>query len=566
MTRCSALETCSHFRYSPVEREGAIRLFTFLESADNEIMICLDEYAFGTQAYTAVSYEWGKEEASKSITIVPPSRLNTLVGMSFMPVRKNCWVALQQLRRRDTGEHYWLDFVCINQDDDDEKSAEVQRMASIYRQANMTALCLGEHDQASQIVFELLRWHERRAISEATNTAMEPHESLGYTRSKFDPAIWSFHDRSYFTRLWIVQEILLAKTVFVLCGNDRIHWQLFEAVTRRKTTFNTSTIAQISDSFLDQIFIMRDEFAELQEHGSTLDQLLAGCATRGCSDPRDKVYALLGLVAQDPTAEIKSDYSMSQTALTLTVIRHYLSTMKDREWHSAIRLLVRALESDDRDEAVVTMTKHCNNKIRRATAIVLQRLEEDAWDQSIHAHQRFLGHIERQFDVREIPKQPSGPGYARAPVRRRRANKAGAPPQPSESSTESTRRVISSKRSRLLKDEDVLLARAQIGRLYRTMMICWRRQGSRDEDGFFNPSDSLFDRCSECSCDPQSESRSEIASKKDAMVYVDAEDVFTYILRQEGEYRIEPAIVHSLTNNTASFRRRSRRMPVCIHF
>ncbi|KAK5721631.1 hypothetical protein LTR15_006220 [Elasticomyces elasticus] len=535
MTRCSALETCSHFRYSPVEREGAIRLFTFLESADNEIVICLDEYAFGAQAYTAVSYEWGKEEASKSITIVPPFRSNPLVGMSVMP----------QLLRRDTGEHYWLDFVCINQDDDDEKSAEVQRMASIYRQANTTALCLGEHDQASQIVFELLRWHERRAICEATNTAMEPHESLSYTRSKFDPAIWSFHDRSYFTRLWIVQEILLAQNVFVHCGDDRVPWQLFEAVTRRKTTFNTATIAytQIADSFLDQIFIMRDHFADFQEQGSTLDQLLAGCATRGCSDPRDKVYALLGLVAQDPTSEIKSDYTLSQTDLTLTVVRHYLSTMKDREWHSAIRLLVRALESDDRDEAVVTMTKHCLNETRRATAIVLQRFEEDAWDQSIHAHQRFLGHIERQFNVREIPKQPSGPAYARAPVRRRRANKAEAPSQPSESSTESTRSVISSKRSQLLTDEDVLLARAQIGRLYRTMMICWRRQGSRDEDGFFNPSDSLIDRCSECSCDPQSEFRSEIASKKDAMVYVDAEDVFTYILRQEGEYRIEPAIV-----------------------
>ncbi|KAK4891941.1 hypothetical protein LTR27_009466 [Elasticomyces elasticus] len=550
MTRCSALETSSHFKYSPVEHQGAIRLFTFLESADDEIVISLDEYAFETQPYTAVSYEWGKEEALRVIIIVPPSRPSALMRTSVMPIRRNCWVALNQLRQRDTGQHYWLDFISIDQENDEEKSAEVQRMASIYEQAHTTALCLGEHDEASQLVFGLLRWHERRAMSEAKNTSVDQYESFTYTRSKYDPAIWAFHGRSYFSRLWIVQEILLSKNIHVYCGDDRVPWKLFEAVTRRKTAF-WSAATTCSDSFLDQIFMLRDRFTNSQGQGTTLDQLLAGCATRRCSDPRDKVFALLGLIARDHRGDIKPDYSMSQRALSLTAVRHCVSIVQDREWHSAIRLLVRALQSDENDPMLVMMAKNTVDRVRRVTSAVLQRLEETAWDKSIHAHLLFMGHIERNFGVREVPPEESS---ERAfTTRKLITTGAQALTRPSEASIWQTRSTISLTRSRMLSDDDVLLARAQIGRLYRALVICCRPQGSLDDDGTFIHSDSLIDR-------------SDRASKEDAMVYVDAEDVFTYILRQEGKYRIEPAIVHLLTNDFASFRRQSRRMLLCTHF
>jgi hypothetical protein len=83
--------------------------------------------------YVAISYTWGD--------LVPtfPIIVN---GQSFR-VRMNCFYALWQMRHHNQHSNFWLDSICINQHDLEEKNVQVAQMGKIYENAVMTASCLG---------------------------------------------------------------------------------------------------------------------------------------------------------------------------------------------------------------------------------------------------------------------------------------------------------------------------------------------------------------------------------------------------------------------------------------
>ena len=79
----------------------------------------------GTHLYEAVSYVWGP----------PPNTHHLLVNGACLSVRQNCYAALVRLRDPAIPRFLWVDAVCINQDDNDEKTDQVQLMTWIYSSA-----------------------------------------------------------------------------------------------------------------------------------------------------------------------------------------------------------------------------------------------------------------------------------------------------------------------------------------------------------------------------------------------------------------------------------------------
>ena len=78
--------------------------------------------------YTSLSYVWGERT-------VPPDTI--ICGQRAMPVTSSLYSALRELRRQEGSLYIWVDAICINQDDDEEKSAQVQLIGEIYSWAQV---------------------------------------------------------------------------------------------------------------------------------------------------------------------------------------------------------------------------------------------------------------------------------------------------------------------------------------------------------------------------------------------------------------------------------------------
>lgn len=139
------------YQYRPLEGPNALRLVG-IQSALNfdqplELTIfhaCLDD----SPLYAALSYEWNNER---------PWRLIDCNGSSSILVTSNCHNALRRLRRKKNVQILWVDAICINQADTQERNSQVSMMIDIYRSANRTFVWLGDGELGSDSVLKFTR-------------------------------------------------------------------------------------------------------------------------------------------------------------------------------------------------------------------------------------------------------------------------------------------------------------------------------------------------------------------------------------------------------------------------
>ena len=164
--------------------------------------------------YTALSYTWGKPTPTHSVA----------VNGASLEVRQNLFDFLQAYTTEPWGidaigrpVFYWIDQVCINQDDLLERSDQVRIMNRIYRRAKMVLTWLGYDPQFIEAVRRLRDEGDDDTLADDTREAI-------YTLS--------FH--TYFKRIWIIQEIALSTNppLFV-CGEIELDWDRARSVIGR---------------------------------------------------------------------------------------------------------------------------------------------------------------------------------------------------------------------------------------------------------------------------------------------------------------------------------------------
>ena len=128
-------------------------------------------------------------------------------------------MALRQLRDPDKEQFFWIDALCINQKDDDEKGSQIPEMYKIYTQAKNGCIWLGIHDDKSAIAMDFIK----------DCLDFERFEQLVHdTRSSEKwAALSALMRRPWFSRRWIVQEIALARQATLHCGHSEVEWQDF---------------------------------------------------------------------------------------------------------------------------------------------------------------------------------------------------------------------------------------------------------------------------------------------------------------------------------------------------
>ena len=293
------------FQHNPLQDAAAqIRLLQLLPAQQRDAQLEFEVKLYDIKeapAYHAISYHWGESAPLRTITVN---------GHSFH-VRENCYYALWQFRLHFPESKLWIDSVCIDQLDVAEKSGQVQIMGNIFRQATIVAASVGPHANGSEAVCQIKR-------------------PLGSNKQKaLETPMVAFAQRPYWSRLWIIQELYLAKYIWILCGEDAIkNWKethcrlFFHHLRRELAPFN---VLMEQKNHKQRVFEI--------EHAVKIFRDFE------CHEPRDHVYGLLALCdRQQHTIEV--DYSVPLPLLALEVAR--LSTNIDH-FFSRIALLLRIL-------------------------------------------------------------------------------------------------------------------------------------------------------------------------------------------------------------------------------
>jgi hypothetical protein len=216
-------------------------------------------------------------------------RLN---GQDF-PIRINLFDFFQVLQNREAyhSEWLWIDQICINQESIPERNQQVSIMDQIYRGAHETVVWLGPNPDA-QLLERLLAttWGEEGSVS--------PFEWEAFNKSCAVP---------YWSRHWIVQELLLSQTHTIWYGTCAMSWETYSHWAQGCQLDHASTTAQ---KYLPKPFFMLD-YIRAKTDDSDFERWV-GVVVHGalslCEDPRDKVYGIQSWC--HPSLRLEVDYAM----------------------------------------------------------------------------------------------------------------------------------------------------------------------------------------------------------------------------------------------------------------
>lgn len=368
------------FEYTPLNRQTrSIRLLRFEDESRTTPglrMSCLMETFELARCppFFALSYTWGSPDLCHEISINGKTlrvRENLYVAMSVLQKLPTTQVSHDPLREHELHHrHFWVDAICINQEDILERGHQVNLMEAIFTGAACVIAWLGIEADGSKVAINEIKSRFRSyAIG---GRGAYPNDWI---------LRWAFRclsSRSYWSRMWIVQEFILPKNLLLLCGEDGAWW---EDLVASKSAIMQMTLLQ---SRWLNLWEARERWQYYNSHHEdvgnavTEEQGAGGTSNEGrafgtkpalrganslyellfafnygqCSDPRDRIYALLSLVRhQRPhgSESLPPDYTISVDQLYYRVLSHlryspYLAGYES--WLRFRAVLSRALELD----------------------------------------------------------------------------------------------------------------------------------------------------------------------------------------------------------------------------
>lgn len=265
--------------------------------------------------YTAVSYTWGNDEATEII------HLN---GRKFH-VRPNLWSCLYYIGQdaQNLGIKLWVDAICIDQSSSDEKNSQVCHMDETYRSATHVSVWLGLPKLPDHVVVP---------------NHLQPVKTLEVGSFEWYADLNDLANRPYWSRVWVIQEFLLGQNSLLYCGNSKLLWADFQLLLSNAANISEHTYDagfgapghpanQATAEFRSLPLVMARHAYKHPKFQQPLHDLLISHHLAECSDPRDKIFGLLGLVTPDERALLERffpDYTMSEDHVRTIALAHVL--------------------------------------------------------------------------------------------------------------------------------------------------------------------------------------------------------------------------------------------------
>ena len=293
------------FKNCPLKNPGDIRVLCLLPGRfESPIEGILATYTlkgatkyYQNREYLALSYVWDQEEPTDSIKIHTTGH-----SAGVMHITPNLLAALRQLRISTSVKIVWIDAICIDQANTQEKSRQVSLMADIYRRAEHVCVWLGQgnHDSDNAIDF-ISGAGDLKATS--AQAQCEPDWR----------AFYSFISRPWFRHRWAIQAIALAREATLICGERTVGWHrlanALSIVQEVMTEFSYDKFryydydkwGHMSLQPAFRLAEIRNQIRMVSGDGDdigspwSLETLMWKFHDFETSDPRDAIYALLAL-------------------------------------------------------------------------------------------------------------------------------------------------------------------------------------------------------------------------------------------------------------------------------
>jgi hypothetical protein len=296
------------------------------------------------QPYAALSYEWG-----------PPSPVQIIRvnGIEFH-TQPNLHSFLRQLRNQLRDELplvLWADAICIDQHSMIERNHQVTMMQQIYSEANEVLVWLGEEADSSTELFEFLNsWLRMTDVTEwpADRSPYGPEAeevflavSKDADLSTFWGAVEQLSKRSYWTRVWVVQEITLPKHHRIFAGRCHVEHGALRLLYVLLSQGSFAKVNKVDGSLeKSSMYIVMENMMAQRRHGSMtyarIWYLITSFSKSECTILHDKVYGFLGMAVDARNFVVNYDKDMlqlllqiiaSEPGLSVPTLRHILEAL-----------------------------------------------------------------------------------------------------------------------------------------------------------------------------------------------------------------------------------------------
>ncbi|KAL8824757.1 MAG: hypothetical protein Q9170_008053 [Blastenia crenularia] len=312
-----------HVRLLQVYRDSAARLRCKF------VRVHVDRLTATT--YTACSYTWGDPTPVSKIWCddggfldLTASAADILTSDAVMDNKVMLW---------------WIDLLCINQQDLEEKATQVGLMTMIFCAAGKVIAWLGKASEDSDLAMEFvpelfaaLKTLQDTDVPIEWNTVRDLPETY-YPSAKWT-ALRGLLQRPWFERMWVVQEMIMApEDAHITCGKLAVEWRLLAATLTlihvnnlsgalAPPTYEAGLALRVPDGLRNTMLIWNMKLTWNKDE--PIWNLLTSCADFQSTDPRDKIYALIGMV--DHRLAPLPDYRASTREVFISWAKYMLNT------------------------------------------------------------------------------------------------------------------------------------------------------------------------------------------------------------------------------------------------
>jgi Heterokaryon incompatibility protein (HET) len=334
--------------------------------------------------YKALSYAWGGPRKVISYTredgppYAPDEESDNpnpihdivLVDGQETSIRETLFHALQQIREPNTAVAIWVDAICTNREEMKRRAAWTLRMRDIYKYADEVIVWLGKGDEETQKGMNFLHgfWEERPKLRlELGEYLFGPLSLVPWN------GICKLLRTTWWTRIWTLQEFMVAKELQIQCGDKQIPWRCLQEFTRfvdlESKSYQLSEERHGTLRPIIRLVKARNEFICLREEyiaefGFSLEKLWQATKTHESYDPRDKIFALLGMLDQTSAKfapKINYDYCPCAVYSDMIIFRSFKHDLEDPAKEESQRLgseillgLEQGSEDNDKVEHIYT--------------------------------------------------------------------------------------------------------------------------------------------------------------------------------------------------------------------
>ncbi|KAL6895149.1 heterokaryon incompatibility domain-containing protein [Trichoderma evansii] len=316
--------------------------------------------------YEALSYTWGLTESHYSI----------VVNDQRMKITANLYLALKNLRNAHSDRILWVDAICINQSNVKERNHQVAQMSEIYREASRVIFFLGNatfstdafmkcmqlvQQECSKYAYRSwarddIRWKKALTVVQGQRQAFDDVPCQG---------LKSLLSRSWFRRVWILQEVANARSAIVCCGNREIMANTFAIapfIFGVKPTVHCQSVIDIMPGPWRKTSWWSEK--------PCLYTLLLRFGETEASEPRDLIYALKAIATDSDSGSsiLTPDYEKPEYRLVIDIVGYLLGFKYDKGLFSNVNTTIK--------DVIKNLEKIKNHLLKKAAkAADIERLE-----------------------------------------------------------------------------------------------------------------------------------------------------------------------------------------------